>query len=673
MATKSSKAKNPSDQTAFEASTTSLEVVEPPYSEDESKYRKWLLQRIETIRNIREAPQDELNGMSYLSRYVQNFKGGNSFSPPRRNPEDTSVVTGTTREKKLSIINSVVNLVFETVFRAFNGDNIEDQEIGEAFTDCVFQANKEEQWDEKKLYVYSELADQGDVFVEDEWVDETRLDKKKIKINDVTEETFKNFDAGKATKVVFSGPRRTVIPGPQVYLGNIRQPIIKLQPDLFTRAVIPYSQAEAIYGHLPRFKYVPRNLTPTDGQQDDHFGYNWRLEEIGDDMVEVLKYQNKPEDTLQLILNSVMQFPVGFPMPWEHGEYSLTQGHLEPISPFYAYSKSIPDKTALDQQVLDEMYRLAVLKNQKSFMPPIANFSASILTKDMFLPGKINNGLEKGEIEVLGGDPSAYAMTQSEMEMFKMVNDIISGKSVSAQYQGQNFGDRATATEVDQVLKQAKQNLGIMIVGFMNLHLNLDFLRLHILLENYTKERGEKVNELTGKLERKFASVTAEREIPGRGIGQKRVEFTENPNTPMELYDMEEGITRDKLSQKPLSKTPPKKPTHITQIKPSTLRSVKYRWYPEVVISERETPLAERIAYEDRLVKGAQLFGLENINWEYAQQQWAVKNKINPSYFFKQGQTPPMQEQVDAIQESPVTKMTRSNPTGVKEATRQGK
>jgi hypothetical protein len=100
-------------------------------------------------------------------------------------------------------------------------------------------------------------------------------------------------------------------------------------------------------------------------------------------MVEVLIYQDKFNDEFQILLNGVMQLPVGFPMPWEHGEYNLVQGHLEPISAFFAYSKSIPDKTFLDQQVLDEMYRLAVLKTQKSFMPPIANYSANILTKSM--------------------------------------------------------------------------------------------------------------------------------------------------------------------------------------------------------------------------------------------------------------------------------------------------
>lgn len=613
--------------------------------------------------------------MSYTQRYIENFKAGNSYTPPRKNPEDTSVVTGTTREKKNAIINSVLSLVFDTTFRAFDENNLEDQQLGEAMTDCVFQANQVEQWDIKKIFAYSELADQGDVFIQDNWVDEVKLDKKKIKLSQVTDEVLKNFDYKKeVNKVVSSAPRRTVIPGIQVYLGDIRQPHISLQPRIFTRQIMSYAEAKATYGNLPRFKNVPRDLVQTDETEDsNHFGFNWRLESLDKDMVEVLIYQDKWNDEFQILLNGVLMLPIGFPMPWEHGEYNIVQGHLEPISAFFAYSKSIPDKTFLDQQILDEMYRLAVLKTQKSFMPPIANYSANILSKNMFLPGQVTNDLEKGEIEVLGGNPNMYAMQQSEFELMKMVKGYIDEKSVNPALQGEKFASRTTAVEVDTVMKQAKQQLGMMIFGFMNLHLQLDLLRLYILLENYTKESGKKVGELSGKIENKYRMVTVDRDLGGRGLGMKRIQFTEDKMTPEQLYDIEEGITRDDTGV-PTNVIPPKKPVKIMQISPSALRNIKYRWYPEVAVNERESSLADRISFEDRLTKAAQLFGIESINFEYAKQQWAVKNKLNPAYFFtKDNPVPVDQVQIDAIQESSVNKMSRSSPTGVNESVKQGR
>lgn len=653
--------------------TTVVEIKEPEYTTEEAEYRHELLQMLERDRDNREVPHDEFNGMSYTQRYTENFKAGNSYTPPRKNPEDTSVVTGTTREKKNAVINSVLSLVFDTTFRAFDKNNIEDQELGEAMSDCVFQSNQMEQWDEKKIYAYSELADQGDVFIEDLWVDETRIDKAKIKINNLDNDTFKNFSPAKNMKVIFSGARRRVIPGPQVYLGNIRQPDINYQPHIFTRQVLSYQEARAIYGKLPRWSNVPRDLVESDESAADNFGYNWRLETMGKDKVEVLCYQDKWNDEYQIVLNGVIQLPVGFPMPWEHGDYNIVQGHLEPISAFFAYSKSIPDKTFLDQQILDEMYRLMVLKTQKSFAPPIANYSANILTKNMFLPGKVNNDLDKGDIEVLGGNPNMYAMQQTEFEMIKMVKGFVDEKSVSPSLTGQAFNSRTTAVEVDTVTKQAKQQLGLMIFGFMNLHMQLDNLRLKILLENYTKETSDKINEVSGKLERKFRTVSVDRSIAGRGTGNKQIQFTDQQASPMELYDQEEGVTRDETGT-PISVVPPKKPMKITQISPSVLRSIKYRWYPEITVNERETSMADRISFEDRIAKAYQMWGPQSVNAEYAKQEWAVKNKIDPSFFFTQGSPMPMdQASIDGIQESAVTQKARMNPTGIQEAVRQGK
>jgi hypothetical protein len=665
-----------------------LDIKPIEYTKDEGMYRSFVLKRLTDAMNLRESIHDEFNGVNYTTRYINNFKGGLSYQSPRKNPEETSIVTGTTREKKLAIVNAVLNLVFETAFRAFDEDNIEDQELGESFTDLVFQANKMELWEEKKIFVYSELADQGDVFVQDMWVDEVKMEKTKIKISEITEETFKNFDPNKGIqKIVYSGPRRRVIPGPQVFLGNVRECDIHQQPYIASRFVISYEEAKGIYGHLPRFKNVPRQLQFSNPVYEQSFGLNWRLLSVAKDFVEVIIYEDRHNDEFQILLNGVMMLPVKFPMPWGHGEYSITQGHLEPISAFFAYSKSVPDKTKLDQEIIDEMYRLAVLKTQKSFMPPIANYSAQILTKDMFLPGKINNNLEKGEIEVMGGDPRAYSVQPAEFQMIQMIKQFINEKSVSPILSGAGMDGKVSATQYSSMVQQAKVQLGVMIFGFMNLHLRLDYLRLQILLDNYTKETKEKVNEINGKLERKFKAITVGgRQIGDRGIGNKKIEFTEEPVSGPELYDLEEGIKRDPETGKSLSKNPPKEAIKITQIKPSTLRSIRYRWFPEVKVSEKDTSLAAKISYEDRLVKAAQLFGVQSINWDYAKQQWSVKNDINPDYFFASNVPMPAngiggppaegssgaQEQVNSMQESAMNKVSRSQPTGEQAAMRQG-
>lgn len=671
--------KNPN--TAFEATQQSEFYVEDPdYSEKDAQYRQFLLQVLENDKNRRESPHPEFNGMTYSQNYKTNYLAANSHTPPRKNAEDTMVVTGTTREKVLAIVSAILNLNFVTTFKAFDKDDIEDEGLAEAMSDCVERSNQIELWDDKKLYAYFEMAVQGDVYLEEIYVDETVTDKKKIKLSDVNDELMKSFKADYKTKVTFSGCQRNIIPGTQVYKGSMTERDISKQPHIFTREVRPYEVAKSIYGNLPRWKFVPRRLNSQAADVEElPYGNNWRLETTENEACEIIKYQDKWNDEYQIIINGVMMLPVGFPMPWEYAEYNIIQGRLEPISAFFSESKSIPTKTKLDQEILDEMYRLAVLKTQKSFMPPIANYTTNILSRSMFLPGKVNNNLQAGDIEVLGGDPSQYSMKPSEFEMIKMVKGFIDEKSVNPLLMGQAPSGETTATEINTVTQQAKQQLGLLIYGFIQLHQNLGILRLYNLLENYTKETDTKLNDLKTGLKTKYRTVTINKEVKGKGNGIKQIEFTDEHSSPADMYDKENGITRGEDGA-PMSVDEPKRPIRILQVSPKALREVKYSWYPVTEPVEKETSMGERIAYEDRIMKAMQLFGMQSVNTDYASLQWAIKNKVDPDKFFNSNAQTPMPSQMGgeqampSMEESNLAKQSRpySSGAGPAEAIRQG-
>lgn len=676
MPRKSVKQAKVTDSALEKKVSSEFSTTEPEYSAEEQNFRSVFLHKLEDTRTNRESAHDKLNGVGYKQWYEDNDKAANSYTPPRKNKGDVNIVTGTTREKVLAIVSNVINLIFRTNFRAFDKDDNEEVELGEALSDCVERSAQVEMWDDKKLYPYYEMASQGDVFIEDIEVDEVKVDKKKIRLSDINKDfDFKGFKPEKALRTVFSGCRRNMLIGTQVYLGNIYETDLNKQPYIFTREVLPYETAKVIYGHLPRWKYVSRKLVEVNEADSQQWGINWRLENVDDGMVEVIKYTDDPNDEYQLLLNGVMQLPVGFPKPWEFDGYNIVQGGLEPMGMF-AYHKSIPCKTKIDQEVIDEMLKLSVLKGQKSFMPPIANYSGQLLSQSMFMPGKVTNNLQKGDIEVLGGNPSMYQMNQSEFNLIEMLKRFIDEKSLNPMMQGVSPSNEVTATEVSTVTAQAKKNLGIMIFGFMSLQLKLDTLRLYNLLDGYTKPIDTKLNEAKKTLVKKYRTVTLEKEIGNKGMGTKRVEFTTDFKNQMDLYDEENGIVRDE-SGKPKSVNPPKKPVKITQINPELLRGVKHRWYGEVEIKEKETSLQERILFTDQLATAMKLFGVESINLDYAKSQWASKNKVNGKLFFNNGIALPgammgMQEEIDKVEESPMSKQMRSSPAGVPAAVRQG-
>jgi hypothetical protein len=668
---KDSERKRVKQTSSFQESLVKQGVEEPKYSHQEQQYRQWLLERLERARNVRESPHDEFDGRSYTDHYIANFKAANSYIKPRENPEDSNIVTGTTREKKNAVVSAVLNLNFETQMRAFDKDDMENAALGEAMTDLIEKSEKIEEWDEKKVLVYDELATQGDVFIEEVYLTRTKIDKKRIPLDKLTDETFKNFKAEKALKDVYSGCFRNIIAGTQVYLGDFKQWDINLQPYIFTKDIISYEEAKSIYGTWPRFANVPKDLVEAHTTDDStHFGMNWRLGDLPKGMVEVIKYQDKWNDEYQIFLNGVMQLPPEFPMPWEYGEYNLIKGSLEPISAFCAYSKSIPAKSKVDQEVLDEMIKLLVLKTWKSFAPPIANYSNNVLSKTAFLPNKVNNDLTKGDIEVVGGDPGAYSVKPSEIQMFELIKNMIDEKSVTPVFQGQEPGGDPTATQVNIQAQQAKQNLGLMIFGYINLHNKLAMLRCYDILENYTKATDTKLNKTANAVEAKYRTVSIEKNIDDRGKGVKQIQFTDSLSTPEQLYDQEEGITRDETGMT-IAVNPPPKPTKITQLSPTALRQIKMNWYAETVPSEKETSLVNRIAFEDSLQRAAALFGIQNLNLDYVKQQWALKNKINPDYFFT-SQTAPVEVDPNQPGQSNVTKTARVSPPGVKQAAMNG-
>ncbi len=179
-------AKNPKTKSSYEESLKAQGTEEPKYTDDERKYRKYLLERLERARDLRESPHDEFDGRTYTDHYIANFKAGNAYIMPRKNAEDTNIVTGTTREKILAVVSAVLNLNFETVMRAFDKNDIEDAQLGEAMSDMIEKSEKVENWDDKKIFAYFELATQGDVFMEENFLTQTKTDKKRVPLAELT-------------------------------------------------------------------------------------------------------------------------------------------------------------------------------------------------------------------------------------------------------------------------------------------------------------------------------------------------------------------------------------------------------------------------------------------------------------------------------------------------------
>ena len=170
----------------------------------------------------------------------------------------------------------------------------------------------------------------------------------------------------------------------------------------------------------------------------------------------MIKYQSLPDNEYQVILNGIPMLPVGFPIPWGFDRYSIVQQNLEPIAFNFAYGKSFIFNNKNLVQVLDEMLKL-MLKTNKSFQPARINQTGKRITPDMFLPGKMVEGIMKGQVPLVD-DNDAIGVTNAEFAMIGQIKGFVDANTVSQTYGGStrrgwfcnsNTNNRTTKTGKD--------------------------------------------------------------------------------------------------------------------------------------------------------------------------------------------------------------------------------
>src|SRR5581483_2306493 len=430
-----------------------------PYSEKEKEYAGYLQTRLQIARDQRNQNHDEFDGMTYMQWYESNLKGANSFIAPKKNKEDTTFVTGTTRQALLAMIAKISQLNLSPEIKAFDKNDHEDVHTGQAMEDIVLKADELDHDEEKKLLRQYELFSQGTAFAEEVWTEEFRsnktLNQKKW------EGQIKDVDWKENLEKVYEGCRRNLLPGPNVFLGAITEFDMEQQPYIFTVDYIPYDEAKALYGEWERWEYVTRDLQNFSEPTPQAILYNnWRLQTTRKDMVEVIKYQDKWANEFMVILNGVMMMPIGFPMPWKYGEYNIVKQVYEIITPYFAYGGSLIKRLKTAQALEDEFWRLAILKTQQSFQPPRGNPSGKVLSSRIFMPGKITQGLDPAMVKPL---VETTGVNSSEVQIMQMLKQNLHDNSLPDISQGQEPQGDQTATEIMQLQREAKVLLGLAV------------------------------------------------------------------------------------------------------------------------------------------------------------------------------------------------------------------
>ena len=606
----------------------SSEQIKPvSYSQEEQAYYSYLVKRLELARKNRELNHAQFNDMTYTEYYNSNEKAANSYIRPKVDEDDTRIVTGTTEEKDKSILSTVLSYNLEPNAVAFDKDNRVLKELGTTAESLIKKSREIEDYDQKRMLIYKELFDQGTCFVSEEWVEKVCV-RKEVEELDFSEGVKISAVKWKdRLEKVYAECSTKLLKGLNVYLGNIYEFNISKQPYLFTSEQIPYSEAEKIYGKWERWENVPKTFTkmPTISGDDNTFNLWYTVADVNEGFVDIVKYQDQDNDEYMILVNGIMMLPIKFPMPWKYKKYSIAKGDIEPISEFFAYSKSYPAKTKVDQAVLDEFLKLMILKTRKSFMPAYANNTGQVLSKKILMPGKFTEGINPAQLMPIG---DSNGVSQSEFSMYQFVKNMIDSKTVHPSFEGAEPSGNPTATEIIELKKQSMVKLGLAMWGIISLEKQLTWLRLQNIFDNWTKKQDEKIDKAKGILKNVYRKVSVESDIEGRQ-GQKMIEFVEDYGeiTPKSIYEEEEEMSKEYPVQKIYLKT-------------DDLLALRDNFYITINPTEKYSDQLDRVLFTQQVTEGYNLFGPQAFNTEYLKRQWALKNKHDPDKIFTPNGTP---------------------------------
>jgi len=580
----------------------------PMYNEDEVNYAGYLQRRLMDAKNQRDRTHDEFDGMTYLSYYENNLKLANSHIPPKANKEDVLFVTGTTRQGLLALCAKINQLNLSAEVKAFDKDNRQQVKVGLGMEAIMTKTKQLDMNEEKRALREYELYTQGTAFNEIMWTEEFQLEKNLNTSFKDYKGQVEGIDWTSRLKKCYEGVRCNLLPGPNVYLGNIREYFVHNQPYVFSYDKMNYDEAKAIYGKWERWDYVRKDGSKFTRDTETSMMYynNWTLREIENNEIEILKYQDEQNNEFMIILNGVMMMPIGFPIPWKSGKYNITKDVYEIISPYFAYGGSMPKRLKSSQALENEFWRLALLKTQKSFFPAYANMTGKVLSQRIFMPGKITNNLNADQLKVIGGDKMAEGVTTSEINMIKMLRENNNENSLPEISKGQQPTGDPTATEVVQIQREARVLLGLAIFGAALMEKKVSEVWLDTLLENWFDPEGTVLDEAREMIVDKYRSASVSAPIEGEGRGRRMVELDPELNSdynPRDIYNEEEKLSKEESQ-----------PVRKIVLNPTELKKADYIWYIEVFPKEKESSELQKVLF-DGMVQRIMQFPNANMEW----------------------------------------------------------
>lgn len=603
---------------------TPKDIKPPVYSADQLRAINDDMLVLNSMRDQRDRPHPELDGMTYVEYYESNRKKDLSYIPPKREKNDIRIVTGHTRSKDTTLLSTALDMNLQPSITAFDTEDMIVAELGDNMGDVVFKSRQLEDWDKKRPIIYREMIAQGDVFVQEVEVDDFRY----MPLTDVdwdpTRDGISEFSFQERLKKLYSGCAARMVNGKKIYMGNIRTEYIEDQEAVAVMNIYSRARAFSMYGAWERWKNIPTTIDTTQFFALDGTTYkSWNLVRLAnqDQVAEIFLYQPK-KNRVQIYNNGIPMLPHNYPLTalFPSGEIPIAQGKLGPISDF-AYSKGQPAEIKIDQEVLDETTKLMIEGMRQGRKPPMGNKTRKVFGSNIFQAGKVTPDVPEGSLYPLLENAG---LNSADFSFYNLIRQAIEDKTINKSFEGDSKEEN-TLGQAQQDKEQQMMKLGAALDGFVNLERRMVWNRLYNVIKNYTEEIDTQIDTVKGGVEKVYKTFAVSTTVEDGKKGHKVFRFTPSDKFPK----MKDHIKEEKKLSEAQGL-----PVRIVYMDPDALRSIKYTWFVVINPTPKSGDKLTQLMFVQHVQQAIEIFGPDALNLEYVKQRYSIVIDEDYSKFF---------------------------------------
>lgn len=588
------------------------------YTEAGQKYITFKRNRLIAARDMRDMNRQEWDDMAFLKYYDILKKADDQYVAPRKNKQDTSINTGTIRDKDTTLVEYANKFDFEPVAQCYDEEDEMMQELAETGEDMVRKSLMIEEFHKAKAKrIYRSMVAFGTALVEDQWVERWEICKefgKGAKLGSL------NATWTDEKRKVYDGCNAKLWDLRKCYPGDIRKFFMngsEGQPFFFTVEYESYDVTKQMFGDWDRWANVPNTVVMTsEVSAAQTYSPWWTLRPISMNYCEIIRYYDPIANEFSLTINGVEMLPImekvnpkwkeggpgqqhlisGFPLTAisPSGAIPFAKYDLEPMHDFF-FSKSQPGKMRVWGDVENMTVKLFIRALKQRTDPTMGNKSGRNFGPEVTDPATIINDVRDGDLFPILPNYQGGQGAQ-DMSFYNMVKSELSKNSVEDSFQGIDGSDngpkKKTATQ--DMNERGAQSLKVasLFDGIVFGNSQLYWLRTFNIQKNWTKPIDMQIDVFNKTIENKYRSVSLPSEVDGGQKATKKIVFTKKtPSRPKGKATLEDSMAvhQEELNDEKAGKGE----TRTAYIHPEQYAAMKLLWsYTSIPVPNSSDPLA---------------------------------------------------------------------------------